>query len=247
MHLAVGTSGYAYKEWKGTFYPEKLPQYEMLRYYGTQFSTVEINNTFYRMPRESVLVNWSGQVPDGFRFVLKASQRITHQKRLQDVSEELSYFLKTATILGSKLGPTLFQLPPNFKKDLPRLAAFLDLLPQRWQAALEFRHASWHDDETYQTLRQHGVALCAADTDEEAGRVVATADWGYLRLRRTQYEAADLDRWVMAVREQPWQEAFVYFKHEDAGTGPKLAQAFAKAWEKVSGEQGAGPPARPVV
>ncbi len=232
MRLAVGTSGYAYKEWKGTFYPEKLPQDEMLRFYGGQFTTVEINNTFYRMPRANVLLNWASQVPERFTFVLKASQRITHQKRLREVGEELAYFLKTSSVLGPKLGPTLFQLPPNFKKDLPRLTAFLALLPQRWRAAVEFRHASWYDDEVYASLRERGVALCAADTDEEAGRVVATTDWGYLRMRREQYPESDLDRWAGAVREQPWQEAFVFFKHEDAGAGPALAKAFLEAWKK---------------
>ena len=227
MRVAVGTSGYAYKEWKGTFYPEKLPQDQMLRFYGEQFPTVEINNTFYRMPSEKVVLNWASQVPDAFQFVLKASQRITHQKRLQNVSEELAYFLKTSSVLGSRLGPTLFQLPPNFKKDVARLEAFLALLPNRWRAAVEFRHPSWYDDEVFTALRNHGVALCAADTDETEARVVPTTDWGYLRLRGAEYADGDLASWAERVLAQPWQEAFVYFKHEDEGTGPALAKAFS--------------------
>lgn len=229
MRIAVGTSGYAYKEWKGSFYPEKLAQDKMLAFYGERFDTVEINNTFYRMPNEKVLANWATQVPDGFRFVLKASQRITHFKRLQDAGEELSYFLRTSSTLGPRLGPTLFQLPPNFKKDLPRLVAFLDQLPNGWRAAVEFRHVSWHDDETYAALRDHQVALCAADAEGDEAPVVPTAGWGYLRLRREQYEPKDLERWAQRVLAQPWEEAFVFFKHEDAGTGPKLARAFADA------------------
>jgi uncharacterized protein YecE (DUF72 family) len=222
----AGTSGYAYKEWKGPFYPEKLPQDQMLRFYGERFSTVEINNTFYRMPSEKLLLNWAAQVPETFAFVLKASQRITHQKRLHEVGEELGYFLRTASVLGSRLGPTLFQLPPNFKKDLPRLNAFLDLLPHRWRAAMEFRHASWRDDEVYDALRRRGVAWCVADTEEDAAPVVTTADWGYLRLRREGYAADDLARWAESVLAQPWRDAFVFFKHEDAGAGPALARAF---------------------
>jgi uncharacterized protein YecE (DUF72 family) len=181
------------------------------------------------MPSEKVVLNWASQVPDAFQFVLKASQRITHQKRLQDVGEELAYFLKTASVLGARLGPTLFQLPPNFKKDLPRLEAFLALLPNRWRAAVEFRHPSWYDDEVLAVLKNHGVALCAADTDEAEARVVPTADWGYLRLRGEQYSDEDLAGWARRVLAQPWQEAFVFFKHEDAGTGPAFARQFARA------------------
>ena len=227
VRVAVGTSGYAYKEWKGTFYPEKLPPDQMLRYYGEQFSTVEINNTFYRMPSEKVVLNWASQVPDAFQFVLKASQRITHQKRLQDVGEELGYFLKTSSVLEARLGPTLFQLPPNFKKDVTRLEGFLALLPKRWRAAVEFRHPSWYDEDVFTALRNHGVALCAADTDDEEARLVATADWGYLRLRRAQYGEAELTGWAQRVLAQPWQEAFAFFKHEEQGAGPALAKAFS--------------------
>lgn len=226
MRVAVGTSGYAYKEWKGSFYPADLKPDDFLRFYGTQFRTVEINNTFYRMPSEKLLLGWSQQVPDGFAFVLKAPQRITHQKRLKDASEEVGYFLRTASVLGEKLGPTLFQLPPNLKKDLARLKDFLALLPRRWRAALEFRHASWYDDEVYQALRAHNAALCAADTDEEEAKLVATADWGYLRLRRVAYDEGQLRAWAQKIGQQSWSDAFVYFKHEDEATGPKLAAQF---------------------
>jgi uncharacterized protein YecE (DUF72 family) len=232
MRIFTGTSGYAYKEWKGTFYPEKLSAGEFLRYYGSKFPTVEINNTFYRMPTEKLLLQWAEQVGDGFRFVLKLSQKITHFKRLKDVGDELSYFLRTATALGDKLGPTLVQLPPNMKKDAPRLVDFLALFPSRWKAAFEFRHASWFADDVYDALRARDAALCVADTDEEDGdakrtpAIVATASWGYLRLRRETYDVRILKQWAALVGAQAWDDAYVFFKHEDAGAGPKLAAEF---------------------
>lgn len=226
MQVLVGTSGYAYKEWKGNFYPDDLKADEFLRYYAGRFPTVEINNTFYRMPRERVLLDWAAQVPDGFTFVLKASRRITHLQRLKDVGDPLSYLLNTAAALGPKLGPLLFQLPPNMKKDLDRLTAFLSLLPEPWRAALEFRHPSWYAADVYDALRQRNAALCVADTDEDDGRLEPTADWGYFRLRRERYESHDLATWAARVTEQPWRDAFVFFKHEDAGAGPRLAQQF---------------------
>ncbi len=234
MRVAVGTSGYAYKEWKGSFYPADLKAEGMLRFYGERFKTVEINNTFYRMPSEKVLLAWAAEVPDGFTFVLKASQRITHRKRLKEAGEELQYFLRTANVLGSKLGPTLFQLPPNLKKDLPRLTDFLALVPRTWRAAFEFRHVSWFDDDVYQALKAHDAALCIADVDpaaegeKEAVQVpfVSTADWGYLRLRRAAYAASDLEAWAARIGSQAWRDAFVFFKHEEAGAGPKLAAEF---------------------
>ena len=226
MHIAIGTSGYAYKEWKGTFYPADLKADAFLRYYASQFHTVEINNTFYRMPKESVLLGWAEQVPADFTFCLKLSQKITHYGRLNQVQEEMAYFLKTATVLGPRLGPTLIQLPPNFKKDLPRLTDFLTLLPRGWRAAFEFRHASWFEDEVYSALKGHNCALGAADEDDETRPFAATADWGYLRLRREAYTADDLTGWAARVTSQAWQDAFVFFKHEDAGTGPRLAKAF---------------------
>ncbi|HEY2798642.1 MAG TPA: DUF72 domain-containing protein [Thermoanaerobaculia bacterium] len=223
MRVLTGTSGFSYKEWKGSFYPEDLPADEMLRYYAERLPAVEINNTFYRMPKAELLAGWSEQVPDGFRFVLKASQRITHFKRLKDVSEEVGYFLRVAATLGDRLGPILFQLPPNLKKDLPRLSDFLELLPAATRAALEFRHASWFEDDVLEVLRRRGAALCVAEDEELAAPLVATAGWGYLRLRRPDYGEAEVQAWADRVRAQAWEEAYVFFKHEDAGTGPRLA------------------------
>jgi uncharacterized protein YecE (DUF72 family) len=225
MHVRVGTSGYSYKEWKGSFYPAKLPDKQMLRFYGEQFHTVEINNTFYRMPKAAVLESWAAEVPDDFRFVLKASQRITHMQRLKDCDSSVSYLLETAGALKERLGAILYQLPPNLKKDVPRLRAFLALLPSVRRAALEFRHESWFDDEVYQLLRDHNAALCIAESDEEVNTpTVATADWGYLRLRRADYTDDDLRGWARRIQEQEWRDAFVFFKHEEEGRGPQLAK-----------------------
>lgn len=224
MRLSVGTSGFSYKGWKGSFYPEDLPAKEMLRYYSGRLPAVEINNTFYRMARASVLESWVEQVDDRFRFVLKASRRITHFKRLEDVAEETDYLFSTAAALGDHLGAILFQLPPNMKKDLPRLSRFLPLVPKGFRAALEFRHDSWFDEEVFGVLRGHDVALCAAETDEKpAPETVCTASWGYVRLRRSEYEDTELAAWVRRIGAQGWREAFVFFKHEDAGAGPRLA------------------------
>ena len=225
MTLRVGTSGYSYKEWVGSFYPPKLPANQMLHFYGERFGTVEINNTFYRMPQEAVLARWAEEVPADFRFVLKAPRRITHEKKLQQVGDEVDYLRRTAAVLGEKLGPFLFQLPPFFRKDVPRLRDFLALI-EASRAALEFRHDSWLDDEVYALLRAHGAALCLAETEDGEPPMVATADWGYLRLRRPDYGDAELATWKKRVREQPWKEAFVFFKHEDEGKGPELAARF---------------------
>ena len=227
MTLYVGTSGFAYKAWKGGFYPADLPDRNMLGYYATRFRTVEINNTFYRMPSAHVLQAWAAEVPDDFRFVLKASQRITHQQRLRDADDSVAYLLDVAATLAQRLGPLLFQLPPNLRKDAPRLQAFLALLPPQSRAAFEFRHASWFDDEVFALLREHGAALCIADAGGTLEvPCVATADWGYLRLRRPDYGDAELEDWAQRIREQPWQRAFVFFKHEDEARGPQLAQRF---------------------
>ena len=223
MRVLAGTSGFSYKEWKGSFYPEDLPAEEMLAYYARRLPSVEINNTFYRMPKAALLATWAEQVPDGFRFALKASQRITHHKRLKDVSGEVEYFFRVATTLGDRLGPALFQLPPNLKKDLPRLADCLALLPPASRAAFEFRHASWFEDDVFEALRSRGAALCIAEDEELATPVVATAGWGYLRLRRPDYGEAEVAAWADRVRAQAWDETYVFFKHEDAGAGPKLA------------------------
>jgi uncharacterized protein YecE (DUF72 family) len=199
----------------------------MLSFYGTQFNGVEINNTFYRMPSERVLVNWYDEVPEGFAFVLKASRKITHFKRLKaEAEDELRYLLKTASVLRDKLGPTLFQLPPNLKKDVERLEAFLALLPRRWRAAFEFRHDSWFDDDVYEALRGVNAALVVAETDEGSVPRVATADWGYLRLRKLEYTDQELQVWAAWVAAQEWSDGFVFFKHEDTGGGPELARRF---------------------
>ncbi len=227
MTLYVGTSGYSYKEWKGNFYPEKIPAKEMLPYYAARLPAVEINNTFYRLPQQSVLENWKEQVPASFRFSVKASQRITHFKRLKDVAEETGYLLDTAAALADRLGPILFQLPPNMKKDLPRLLAFLDCLPEGRRAAFEFRHPTWFDDDVLEVLSGKNHALCISDTDDlPATHIDKTADWGYLRLRRVNYSDENLAEWLKRVRDQNWNDTFVFFKHEDEGTGPRLAGEF---------------------
>ena len=224
MNVLVGTSGFAFPEWKGNFYPEKIAAKDMLRYYAERFPTLEVNNTFYRLPKEKVLADWAAEVPDGFQFVLKASQRITHFQRLKDVADLVTYLLRTASTLGQKLGPILFQLPPNLKKDVPRLKDFFLTLPERRRVAFEFRHVSWFDDETFDVLRAESAALCVADTGEEpATPLVATTDWGYLRLRREDFSDAELAEWAKRIREQPWQDAYVFMKHEEEGRGPKLA------------------------
>jgi uncharacterized protein YecE (DUF72 family) len=225
MQFFVGTSGYSYKEWKGTFYPEKLPQKEMLSYYAQRFSTVEINNTFYRMPRASVLESWLEQVPDVFRFVLKAPQLITHRKRLIDAESATDHFLRTASALKERQGPALFQLPPNLKKDLPRLDGFLRFLSET-PAAIEFRHESWFDDEVYDCLRANSCALCVADSDDLQVELVSTARFGYVRLRREDYADEHLGEWIKRIKSQDWDTAYVFFKHEDEGTGPKFAARF---------------------
>jgi uncharacterized protein YecE (DUF72 family) len=227
MNLFVGTSGYSFKEWKGSFYPKDLSARDMLRYYGEHFQTVEINNTMYRFPRAPDLHDWAAAVPASFRFVLKAHQRITHRKRLKDVDDTVSDLLKVTATLKKRLGALLFQLPPNFKKDVPRLREFLPLLPPKTRAAFEFRHQSWFDDEVFDLLRKHRVALCIAEAEDGVDvPFVSTANWGYLRLRCADYTDADLKRWVKQIQKQKWSEAYVFFKHEDAGKGPKLAKRF---------------------
>ncbi len=228
MELHVGTSGYSYKAWKGIFYPEDLSAGDMLRYYAGRLGSVEINNTFYRMPTVSVLESWAGQVGDGFRFSIKASQKITHRKRLKEAGDETDYLVRTVRALGSRLGVLLFQLPPNLKKDVERLTRFLELLPADLPVAFEFRHDSWRDDEVHEALRAHGAALCCADSEdsEEDEPIVSTAPFGYLRLRRPGYAPEDLARWAERVQAQPWERAFVFFKHEDEGAGPRMAMEF---------------------
>ena len=231
MRVLVGTSGYSYKEWKGRFYPADLRADKMLAYYAERFPTVEINNTFYRMPEAALLGKWAAGTPDAFTFVLKSPQRITHQKRLGDVAGDLAHFFEVAAALGPKLGPVLFQLPPYMKKDLDRLRAFLDRLPPAPRAAFEFRHASWSDPDVVSLLRERGAALCQADTDDEpVGDIVSTAPWGYLRLRRTNYAEGDIAAWAEKIRGQAWTDAFVFLKHEDEARGPEFAGALQAAF-----------------
>jgi uncharacterized protein YecE (DUF72 family) len=200
----------------------------MLRFYAARFPTVEVNNSFYRIPNERVLSSWAEQVPDQFRFVLKASRRITHNARLADEDGSLDYFLRAVNPLGERRGPTLFQLPPTFKKDLSRLQNFLGRLPRHWPAALEFRHTSWFEGDVYETLRARDIALVAVDEDESEGPgspLIPTASWGYLRMRRTSYDTSTLGQWGERIRSQPWTEAYVFLKHEEGSpTGPAAAQ-----------------------
>ena len=230
VRLLAGASGFSYKPWKGPFYPLDLPDGGMLGYYAARLPAVEINNTFYRLPKAKMLEDWAGQTPDDFRFVLKASRKITHIHRLKDVSELVSYLFETAGTLGPKLGPLLFQLPPYMKKDLARLRAFLDLVPADRRVALEFRNASWFEDDVFEALRARDAALCVAETEPEDKEgsnetvpLVATASFGYLRLRRENYGDADLEAWAGRMRSQGWSEAYVFFKHEDDGTAPTFA------------------------
>ncbi len=227
--ILVGTSGYNYPEWKGSFYPPELPAAKMLEYYAGRFPTVEINYTFYRMPTPKLVAGWASQVPDAFRFTLKAPKRITHDKRLRpaEVADPLSAFLAAAGELGSHRGALLFQLPPNFKKDVAVLSEFLSLLPPRADAAFEFRHDSWLSDDVYECLKARNVALCIADTESRETPIITTASHAYLRLRDEGYQEADIDRWTQVVSDLATRSAdvFVYFKHEDAGKGAAFGQA----------------------
>ena len=223
MKSWIGTSGFQYSEWKGNFYPEDLPAAKMLPFYAEQFSTTEINYTFHRIPAPKTIENWKQLTPDNFRFSLKAPQKITHWSKLRDCADTLEYFCKVASGLGERLGPILFQLPPNFKKDVDVLSSFLRELPSM-RVAFEFRHESWFDDQIFEMLKARKVALCIADTENLATPKVTTANYGYLRLRREDYNKIDIEHWADFVRvQQGWDDVFIYFKHEEAGIGPKLA------------------------
>jgi uncharacterized protein YecE (DUF72 family) len=227
MKLLVGTSGFSYKEWKGAFYPKDLPAGEMLRYYSERLPAVEINNTFYRLPKRAVLESWASQVPEPFRFVIKASRRITHFKLLKNADREMEFLLKNTAVLGDKLGVLLFQVHPKLRKDADRLGAFLDLLPEGTSGTFEFQNSSWHDEEIHEMLRKRNLALCISDRGEER-EIVSTADWGYLRLRRPGYTDEDLAAWAGRIRAQGWKRAYVFVKHEDAGAGPGMAARIAE-------------------
>lgn len=229
MNLHAGTSGFSYKEWRGSFYPADMKEAAMLPWYAARFDTVELNNTFYRLPTEAAMQQWASQVTPGFLFSIKASRVITHIKRLKDVAEPTEYLYRATSALGDARGPLLFGLPPNMKLDIDRLHALLSLVPSGVRTAIEFRHESWHDDAVFDALREHNVALCIAQTDEEETPFVATADWGYLRLRREAYDAVELEAWKREITAQSWSDAFVYFRHEDTGTGPRFARELLDA------------------
>jgi len=232
MTLWVGTSGYNYPEWKGSFYPEKFPTTKMLRYYAERFSTVEINYTYYRMPTEKLFVGWSSETPDHFKFTLKAPKRITHDARLRDCADLVGYFLDTAVTLGPKLGAILFQLPPYLRKDLALLDAFLANLPAGLCATFEFRHSSWFEDAVYERLRARNLALCIADNEERSTPFEITADYGYFRLRDEGYQPADIVRWARDIRDKTSSctDVYVYFKHEEQGQGPDFGRRFVQAF-----------------
>lgn len=230
--VLVGTSGYNYPEWRGTFYPEKFSTAKMLGYYAERFSTVEINYTFYRLPTEKLLAGWAAGTPEHFQFTLKAPRRITHDAKLQRCEDLVQAFCRTARTLGPKLGALLFQLPPTFKKDADVLRAFVDLLPEGTRAAVEFRHRSWLDAETYDVLRAKNVALCIADSEKLSTPVEVTADYTYFRLRDEGYQQADIEMWAATIRGlQGVRDVFVYFKHEEQGLGPEFAKRFVEAVE----------------
>jgi len=228
MDLYVGTSGFSYKEWKGRFYPEDLPSKDWLHFYAGRFRTVEINNTFYRMPKKEVLASWAGQVPEHFRFVVKAPRRLTHIKRLKDVESDASFLFENLAALGSRLGPVLVQLPPNLPKDTVRLDAFLAAVPDGFALAFEFRNPSWHSPDVLDRLRARDFALATADTEEFPDPPLApTATWGYVRLRRLDYGDEALRSWAQRIAAA-WQRAYVFFKHEDEGRGPAFAARFGQ-------------------
>ena len=224
--IHAGTSGYSYKEWRGVFYPEEVHQEQWLSYYASQLPSVEINNTFYRMPRKHVVETWRDSVPASFRFVIKASRRITHQSRLKDAEESTGYLLERAEVLGRKLGALLFQLPPYFQADLERLKKFQDLLPDHVPVAFEFRHESWLQGEVSEALANRGHARVVSHDGEEANLALLSGKLAYLRLRASNYTDSALRRWQEKIAATGAENAFVFFKHEDAGGGPRLAARF---------------------
>jgi len=232
--LWAGASGYSYKEWKGPFYPEDLAADDMLAWYAKHLSTVEINNTFYRNPKREVLTKWAETTPAAFRFAIKATRRVTHDGRLKvdAVAEPLRYLYGSLEALGAKLGAVLFQLPPNLKKDVPRLTAFLALLPANHRAAFEFRNDSWFDDEVYTALRAAGAALCFSEREDNAPPpLVETAPWGYVRLRLEHYSDDDLAGWAARLAATSWSEVFAYFMHEPTAPG------YASTLTRLAGAQ----------
>jgi uncharacterized protein YecE (DUF72 family) len=235
MRIHVGTSGYNYAEWRGSFYPEDIKAKDMFAFYASVFRAVEINYTFYRMPTTKTTAAWQAQAPAGFRYVLKAPRRITHLQRLKDCADPVRAFCDAARVLGDHLGPLLFQLPPTFRADHARLASFLDVLPDDIHAAFEFRHDSWLVDDTWRLLADHGAALCIADFGDKTTPVQATARHGYFRLRDQGYEETDLERWARTIADHAgeWDDAWVFFKHEDEGKGALFARTFTSILERL--------------
>ena len=233
MSILVGTSGYNYPEWKGSFYPEKLPTTKMLPYYAERFPTVEINYTYYRMPNQKTLDGWNEATPENFKLTLKAPKRITHDARLKGCEDSVTYFTQIAAKIGPKLGALLFQLPPSFKKDLALFDTFLECLPAGTRAAFEFRHGSWLCDEIYTRLKERNLALCIADNENFWTPVEITADFGYFRLRDEGYTPEDIERWAHDIRDKTstCTDVYVYFKHEEEGKGPEFARLFINALE----------------
>jgi uncharacterized protein YecE (DUF72 family) len=227
--LFAGASGYSYKEWKGSFYPADMKPEGMLAFYAARLPTVEINNTFYRMPKTEVLAAWAKATPEAFRFAIKASRRITHISRLKadSAAEPLAYLYRNLAALGAKRGPVLYQLPPNLKKDLPRLAAFLSLLPAGHGAAFEFRNQSWFSDDVYEALKGAGAALCLSEREDGAPPpLVETTTWGYVRLRLETYTEADLEQWAQRLAATAWHTVYAYFMHEP--TAPAYARSLTR-------------------
>jgi uncharacterized protein YecE (DUF72 family) len=230
--IFAGASGYSFKEWCGPFYPEKTRPDQMLPYYSQRLPTVEINNTFYRMPKVSMLEAWVECTPADFRFAIKASRRITHISRLkaESAADSVQYLYNALAALGKKRGPVLFQLPPNLKKDLPRLEAFLPLLPEGHRAAFEFRNDTWFDDDVYAALKGAGAALVLSEREDNAAPpMVETAPWGYLRLRLEEYSDRDLEQWARRIEASGWREAYAYFMHEPT------APAYARTLMQLAG------------
>jgi uncharacterized protein YecE (DUF72 family) len=224
----IGTSGYSYSEWLGSFYPPDLAENRMLSFYAQQFDSVEINYTFYRMPTVRVLQSWGKETPGNFVFSLKAPRRITHDLRLRDAADPLTFFTDTASALKDRLGVLLFQLPPFLKKDSSRLEDFLHQVPPGFKTAFEFRNATWYADDVYECMRRFGVALCVTENEQRDTPFEATADFGYFRLRKPDYTDAELEEWAKRIdgASSQWQDAFVYFKHEGEGKGPAFASRF---------------------
>ena len=220
--LWAGASGYAFKEWKGSFYPEKIAPEAMLAWYAERLPSVEINNTFYQMPKVEVLQRWVQATPEAFRFAIKASKRITHDARLaaDAAAGSVAYLYKNLAALEAKRGPVLFQLPPFLRKDTARLQDFLQLLPEGHRAAFEFRHDSWFDDEVYALLQGAGAALCLSEREDSTPPpLVQTAPWGYLRLRLEHYSDGELAAWGERLAATQWQEVYAYFMHEPTAPG----------------------------